>query len=478
MGLGPRIAAMTLVCATLDAGGPAGWVPARWQGGPLEVRRRAGVAPSEITRDWYNPRTLDWLENTPINCLLVTWSAGAEAALEAEQRKLVTSYARAAHRRGIAVLGLLYPGADPGRAAASAMEAGLDGLVLDGDFPDGPKVARELRKSCPLVIPLGTRDWLRPEADWPVWGTQDAVTPRIRAISESGAVDATPTSEPWIDSNTWLIRSLGAAGGGRPVWLGNRLENPSAGDYARAIADAAAGGGRWVVAPDDALRAGLWRGQPEALATWRRVGAWLSFYEQHAEWRAFAPAAALGIIQDSAGKDSAMSDENLNLIARRRIPYRVIERRELTPAAIEGLPAVLAADLEPPTERERSLLAAFAGAGRIVVYKEDPPDPEALSKDLLDLIGNENLPVRLFNAASVLAQAGADPGGGRLLVQLVNYATEPSERITVRAAGEYRGARLYSPDAPPADLKTTRSGGKTDVLLAKVAVYAALLLEK
>ncbi|MCX6633722.1 MAG: hypothetical protein NT090_01290, partial [Acidobacteria bacterium] len=182
--------------------------------------------------------------------------------------------------------------------------------------------------------------------------------------------------------------------------------------------------------------------------------------------------------QDRAGKDSAMSDENLNLIARRRIPYRVIERRQLTPAAIEGLPVVLAAGLAPLTERERGLLAAVAGAGRIVVYKEDPPDPEALSKDLLDLIGNENLPVRLFNAASVLAQAGTDPGGGRLLVQLVNYATEPSERITVRAAGEYRGARLYSPDAPPADLKTTRAGGKTDVLLAKVAVYAALLLEK
>ena len=478
MGLGSRIAAMALVCATLDAGGSAGWVPARWQGGPLEVRRRAGVAPSEITRDWYNSRTLDWLENTPINCLLVTWSAGAEAALEAEQRKLVTSYARAAHGRGIAVLGLLYPGADPGPAAAAAMEAGLDGLVLDGDFQDAAKIARELRKICPLVIPLGRRDWLRPEADWPVWGTRDAVTAGIRAVSDSNGVYATPTSEPWIESNTWLVRSLGAAGGGRPVWLGNLLENPSADSYARAIADAAAGGGRWVVAPDDALRAGLWRGQPEALATWRRVGAWLNFYEQHAEWRAFTPAAALGVIQDRAGKNSAVMDENLNQIARRRIPYRVIERRELTLAAIERLPAVLATGLAPPSERERGLLAAFAGAGRMVVYKQDPLDPEAFSKDLRDLIGSANLPVRLYDAASVLMQTGADPGGRRLLVQLVNYATEPSERILVRAAGDYRGARLCSPDAPPADLKTTTSRGTTDVILEKLAVYAALVFEK
>lgn len=478
MRLGFRIAAMALICATLEAGGPAGWIPVRWQGGPLEVRRRGGVAPSEITRDWYDSRTLDFLDNTPINCLLVTWSTGAEAALEAGQRKLVTSYARAAHRRGIAVLGLLYPGADPGPASASARKAGLDGLVLDGDFQDAAKVAGELRKSCPVVIPLGRRDWLWPEADWPVWGTREAVRAGIRAVSDSNVVYATPTSEPWIESNTWLVRSLGAAGGGRPVWLGNVLENPSADGYARAIADAAAGGGRWVVAPDDALRAGLWRGQPEALATWRRVGAWLSFYERHAEWRAFAPAAALGVIQDRAGKNSAVMDENLNQIARRRIPYRVIERRELTPAAIEGLPAVLATGLAPPTERERDLLAAFAGAGPMVVYKQDPPGPEAFSKDLRDLIGSANLPVRLYDAASVLLQAGADPGGQRLLVQLVNYATEPSERILVRAAGDYRGARLFSPDAPPADLKTHTSAGTTDVLLEKIAVYAAVVFEK
>ncbi|MEK7752941.1 MAG: hypothetical protein AAB654_13550, partial [Acidobacteriota bacterium] len=332
--------------------------------------------------------------------------------------------------------------------------------------------------SCPLVIPLGRRDWLWPEADWPVWGTREAVAPRIRAVSDSDIVYARPTSEPWIESNTWLVRSLGAAGGGRPVWLGNLLENPSADGYVRAIADAVAGGGRWVVAPDDALRAGLWRGQPEALATWRRVGAWLNFYEQHAEWRAFPPAAALGVIQDRAGKNSAVSDENLNQITRRRIPYRVIERRELTSAAIEGLPAVLAIGLAPPTERERGLLAAYAGAGRMVVYKQDPPGPEAFAKDLRDLIGNANLPVRLYDAASVLLQAGADPGGGRLVVQLVSYATEPPERILVRAAGDYRGARVYSPDAPPADLKTNTSAGTTDVLLGRIAVYAAVVFEK
>lgn len=464
--------------------GPGSWVPARWQGGPLELLRRAGASHPDIIRNWYHPRTLDLLEGTPINCLLVTWSTGAAAAVEAEQQQLVAAYARAAHERRIALVGLVYPGADPGRTVAAALDAGLAGLALEGDFADAPQTARELRrllcaqKSSAVVLPLGARDWLRSGPDWPVLGSSDAAAPRIRVFSDSGAVTATPTGEPWVESNIWLVRSWRAWGGERPIWLGHGLDNPSADDYARAIADAAVAGGRWVVAPDDALRAGLWNGQQEALATWRRIGDFLNFYEQHAEWRSFAPAAALGILQVRAGPHADVADETLNLITRRRLPYRLIERSDLSPAALEGLPALLATGLAP-TEGERKLLAGFARKGGLLVaYQQDPPDPETLSKDLVDLIGNDNLPVRLFNVASVLAQVTGSPDGTRLLVQLVNYATEPVEAITVRASGEYRRARLFSPGAPPADLKIHRSGEKIEAPIARLAVAAALLLEK
>ncbi|MBI4875949.1 MAG: hypothetical protein HY822_15035 [Acidobacteria bacterium] len=137
---------------------------------------------------------------------------------------------------------------------------------------------------------------------------------------------------------------------------------------------------------------------------------------------------------------------------------------------------MLATDLAPPSERERKLLAAYARqGGRVVEYKDDPPDPETLSRDLLDLLGPENLPVRLFNAASVLLQVS---GGAPLLVQLINYASEPADLITVRVRGEYRGARLFRPHAPSVELKTRLSKGNTEVRLEEVAVYAALLFEK
>ena len=479
MRLGLRASAVAQLAAAMFAAGPGNWVPARWQGGPVELRRRPVAAEAEIIRDWYSPRTLDLLDGTPVNCLLVTWSASSDAALESEHQKLVADYANAAHERKIAVLGLIYPEADATRSARRAAEAGLDGVVLDGDFPDAARVARELRKVIPLVISIDSRNRFSADPDRPVLATSDAVTPRIRPVPASGSVDATPTTEPWIDSNTWLVRALRAGSDARPVWLGQRLEHPSEEDYARAIADAAVGGGRWVLAPDDSLMASLWRKQAGALAAWNRIAAHLDFQEQHAEWRAFTPAAALGIVQDRAGQHSDMSDENLNLITRRRIPYRVIERTALSSAALKGLPMLLAANLAPPTAMERKLLADYSAAGgQVVEFKGDPPDPETLSKDLLELVGNENLPVRLFNASSVLAQVSAAPDGSRLLVQLINYATVPSDLITVRATGAYRGARLLNPDAPPVQLRTTISGGKTGVRITTLGVYAAVLFEK
>lgn len=70
------------------------------------------------------------------------------------------------------------------------------------------------------------------------------------------------------------------------------------------------------------------------------------------------------------------------------------------------------------------------------------------------------------------------PDATSLLVQLVNYGAAPSESITVRAAAQYRSARLFTPGAPPADLKINQQGERIEVRIAKIAVCAALQLEK
>jgi hypothetical protein len=485
----------------LWAADSARWIPARWDGGPLELTRRAkdkalpANAREAIAR-WYEPATIGLLEGTPINCLLVTFSIGASAEAERQQHQLVKEYARLARERGIAVLGIVYPGADPEAVAAAAREAQLDGLVLDGEFPAG--FAGKLGTSA-LVIPIARNAASLRTSKAPLLAVE-GVRPVARNLSDMG-IRAGASAEPWIESNIWLVRSFRVGTEWRPVWV-NQQPNPSSqGDYVRCVADAAIAGGRWMVAIDDALRAGLFRKDTGALATWRSIVAYLKFSEDHAEWRSFAPYGNLGIVLDIAGKNPDISDEYLNLVARRQVPYRLILRSELSAESLSSFQAVLAVDLAPPTESERKILCDFAekgglviagpswgdppkddpyaevplGKGRVAVYKEDPPNPESVAKDMLDLLEPEVMGLSVFNVSSAITYASTRDKS--VLVQLLNYAGRPIDRVTVRFNGSFKTARLYTPENAPIDLSVRATGnGRTELLIPKLAAWGAVLL--
>ena len=481
-----------------SGGTPDSWIPARWEGGPLELARRAkantlpaDAAVREAIANWYDAATLSLLEGSPVNCLLVTWSAGADAGLEQRQQRLIKAYTAEAHKRGLAVLGLVYPGADPSRTAAEAAGAGLDGLVLDGEFEAGP--------AFPVVIPIARDAASGRTVKRPIVAVQ-GVSPSVRNLADMG-IRSGPSSEPWIESNVWLVRSFRLGPAWRPVWISHQPGAGSPGDYARCVADAAVAGGRWIVALDDGLRAGLRRNDSAALATWRRIGALLNFAEAHADWRVFLPFGNLAIILDAAGADPETSDEYLKLVARRQTPYRLILRSQLSAASLAGFRAVLAAELAPPTEAERRILKDFAerggvvvagrswgdppkdepysevrvGKGRVVVYKD--PDPESVARDMRNLLSQEEMGVVVFNVPSVITYASAGEGGRRLLVQLLNYSNSPAEAITIRVKGNFKTARLYVPEAAPSDLVLKSEEGRVDVSIPKLALWAGVLLE-
>src|SRR5260370_38780228 len=87
---------------------PADWVPARWT----------------LT----DPATLDLLQGTPVNCLLVKW--------DPSQSKAISTFAERAGERRVATLAIIAPGGDPANSARQAMRAKLAGIVLEGDFPE------------------------------------------------------------------------------------------------------------------------------------------------------------------------------------------------------------------------------------------------------------------------------------------------------------------------------------------------------
>jgi hypothetical protein len=495
--LSPTLAALALPP-------PETCVPVRWTGGPLELawRVRTNKLPSdaavrEALARWYEPATLNLLQDSPANCLLVTWSAPADPTVEAEQQQLVKIYAQAAHKRGLAVLGLVYAAADPSQIAAGATRAALDGLVLDGDFP--PDFPAALRKAAGSLLVVEVAKDVAP------WRWKPApivavagITPSGRNLSEMG-IRGAPSSEPWIESNLWLVRSFAVASPSRPVWISSQLQNPSAIDYQRAVADAAAAGGRWIVSLDNTLRAKLRAGDASALEVWHRLSTYLKFAESHTAGRALAPFGNIGIILDPASADP---DEYLKLVARRQVPYRLLQRSNLDPAVLANFRALVAIELDPPSASERQLLQNFAenggvliagpswggapmvdpfaevpaGKGRVLVYRD--PDPETVARDLKEMLSDDDLGVVPFNVPSVITVASGGAPGQALLVQLLNYFDHPVEAITLRLAGKFDSARLETPEGPPADLPLRTADGRTEITIPKLLLWGTVSIHQ
>jgi hypothetical protein len=289
----------------------------------------------------------------------------------------------------------------------------------------------------------------------------DGRWPGIRASDEA---TATPSSEPWIDSNTWMVRSVQAWSSPRPVWLLHTAP-PSATEQEllRAVADAGVAGAYWAPPLEAVLR-------------WPSLARWTRFFLEQARPPEFVPTGTVAIVQDSTRQDPLVPGEYLNLIARRGIPYRVIERPQLSGNAIATGRALLWACLAPPNGAERERLKTFAQRGGVVIDVSEAPAPAELARELLDRIGYENLDVRVYNAPSVLSYA-MEARDGRRLVHLVNYATAAAAGVRLRVMGRFRRATLISPDEAPRALAVRNTGGKSEVSNLNIPVYAGVLWE-
>lgn len=209
------VAVYFVVSSLGSALGPAEWVPARCAGS--------------------DPRDLARFAGTAVNYVLV--------------RSYNTAFTREAAARGISVLAVVTPAADPVGAVRRAMSAKLAGVVLEGDFSS--EVVAQVRDAlagAPL-IELTSRNRMTLDSPAPVIGTYEGVWPGAQVVRfGDGSVRAGATGSTWVDTNSGLIRAARALSHAT-VWLGNRP--PSAiidvvpGErYLQAIADAEIAGGR------------------------------------------------------------------------------------------------------------------------------------------------------------------------------------------------------------------------------------------
>ncbi|MGA3042367.1 MAG: hypothetical protein ABSF54_16410 [Bryobacteraceae bacterium] len=460
----PCLALLSAMPLLASVAPPSAWVPARWNGA--------------------DTKSLDLLSGTPINCLLLT--------------TYTPEFVTRATAHGIAILAVLKPGTDPADPARKAMRDGLQGIVLEGDFPTGTaaRVRDNLANAHAIVVELTSRARMPLGGPDPIVGTYQGVWPGIQVL-DNGAAKAAPSGSPWIDTNTGFIRSV-RAWGPASVWLGYLPPAHNvitAERYQASIADAEMAGARWIVALDDDFSARLARGDPAAIKAWRGMAQVLAFFESHPEWRALRSYGKLAVVQDH--DDALLSGGILDMIAAKHTPMRAIPGQRLTPDALDGASMAVDVDAASLTPEQREMLKNFARAGGTVLTAPpgwkgqsalqpgqitlDTAELERLNDiwhDVQTMTGRKNMGARLFNVSSMLSNVLSTDDGKQVVVELVNYSAYPIENVAVQVLGTFKHAQLITPEGVQKDLEVyvTDEGG-SGVDIERVSACATVRLD-
>jgi len=484
------------------------WVPMKWPCGPLEIARRtksqsANSDAKDTLEALVQPGSLELLKGTPINCLIVDWANGEPE--DSAQQQALKPLIQAGRRLGISFVGKIAAKDRLGTAAEAGRTAGLSAVMV------GSPPAQALPLPAIVQFP---RDGMAWEAASQVFSSSDNVWPGLGLDTMHGDVAvAGPTGIPWVNSNGWFALLARELAPGKRLWLDFDPPDSSrvshAAGYCLAIADSAAYSSRWIISPDVKLRAALLKGNPQSLSTWSKICETLAFFENHREWEAFQPQGILAVTSDF--RDQSLSGEVLNLLNRRQVQFRIVERSKYLSASTRGLKAILWLDREAPTSEQRSKLMEFTSRGGLLIAsvywgpagvepgKKDPSfrynvynvargqiavpeepfsDPYQVAVDTHLLVSRRNDLVRLYNPGVTNCHSSFDPGHNKCLVQVLNYAEEPADSVTVWVHDHVSSARLLRPGAKGAvPVPGVAAHPGTDFDLPTVSVCCALEFE-
>jgi hypothetical protein len=386
-----------------------------------------------------------------------------------------------ARKRKIAVLGLAKDN------AAEGFEAVIPAIE--------PAKASESESQ---IVALSTAEWPRIPTQW-----------RKRTGERSAGADAGPTGAPWVDSNGWKCLLAKAKAPRKSIWTLAQPPEDVTGyrpaHYALAVADSAVYGGQWVVAFDAETRKALASGTGND--AWKAVTEALGFFAAHKSWVEQPAPARLGIVSDFNGPNRFLSGEALNLMMRRHLSYRIIDRDRLKPESLHDLKSVLWIDQRAPEGSAKSILSAFtetggllilpasassltsgkpsgsfesrfdyypSGKGKVALATKPWSDPWLLAADTHLLLGRKYDLIRTFNAGScnVRYTRGTNTG----VVHVVSYTARPfGYPASIYVAHPYKSARwstLSGINNEPIELK--QKGEGVEVYLPEFAPYAAV----
>jgi len=452
-----------LLAFFLAAASAANWIPMRWSSA--------------------DPQTLDLLKGTPVNCLLL------------EERDWSPAFLKAAAARNIATVASIPAGERAAELARRAAAFEFNAAALEGEYD--PALGDHVRAALAgkLLIELPVRRRMRLDSRDPILGTSQGLWPGIE-IEHGGKVMTGPSSTPWIYTNTGFLRFVRSATEAS-LWIGVRpppgnVYPPSR--YAVAIADAEIAGARWIIALDSDLERSLMRQEPAAVAAWKQIAPYLSYYENNAEWRSWRPFSVMAVVQDSAS-GGMLSSSLLDMLSTQHTSVRPIPTHRLGPDTLRGARVVLDIDAESVSAQQKQALDDFVSSGGVLV---NPPKgwkfPATPELDVVPGKGQQteigrmwevaygatarkNFGARTFNTASILYNLLAAPDNRGMLIHLVNYTDFPAETVAVQVLGDWKKATLYQPGLPARTLEVypVKDGSGVDV--DKISIAATLRFE-
>jgi hypothetical protein len=253
-------------------------------------------------------------------------------------------------------------------------------------------------------------------------------------------------------------------------------------------------------------------GNAEALAAWDRIAGAMTFYEHRKDRRSWVDVGLLGVLSDFAGDNEGLSTELLNLVARRDLGFRVLDKTRPAQLSFAGLRAIVFADREPPGRDLGAKLEAFAkagglvifpiraaglpggvaiadqiyydfevrqfGTGRLAVAKQDVDDPYPLTIAAHSMLSRRYDLLRTGNGSSAIACLTASRDRKRSAVSILNYSTRSFDDMSLSVAGDFRSARLWTSESKTAiPLQPFRDRGRVEFHLPSIGVFAEIELE-
>jgi hypothetical protein len=486
------------------------WVPMKWPCGPLEIAHRSRLRSfspelKETLEAWAQPSSLELLKGTPVNCLVVDWANGKPE--DSAQQQALKPLLEAGRRLGISFVGRVAMKEGAGAAVSAARAAGLTSVLLR--YPSGQSF------DLPAIMQL-SREKVVGETVSTIFSTSDNVWPgvNLETLDEDNA-RAGATANPWVDSNAWFSLLAGALEPGKALWLefdpsdSSSLARPA--NYGLAVADSRAYGSRWIISLDDKLRGALTKGDPRARGVWEKLCEALDFFEKHKEWQAFQSEGTLAVFSDFRGDNAYFSGEVLNLLNRRQVQLKIVERSRPLPAPDQELKAVLWLDKDAPSAEQLGQFLAFVrrgglltaaaywgppevkptkgepslhydlynlGSGQVAVAEEGFQAPDQVAVDAHLLLSRRNDIVRLYNRSTVNCHSSVDPAHKRRLVQVLNYSVKPADSVTLWVNDEVKSARLWQPGTDEAlPLQGVSASPGIEFKLPPLSLYCALEFE-